>query len=250
MTITHADGMMENVPCYAKVQRILIGCVAVFFIVVTILGYEKHRSHFEKHKAAFEEGGEDDDDVPRHADPSCIRAKVLRTLRSNDAHNSTLLTTRKSFKPSRGQLICVLDIHSLDDILTKWYIHPPKVIGDVDAACSNISPSLLPTTEKQEMNAVLVSEYVRNGSTNNRHTVAFPGLNLQVVKERIYSPSARLDASYWRQGKAKPIGLPLVWLRALTVSGKTEKKVMVVQVEEANLSPPTENVASGILRIK
>ncbi|KAK0221270.1 carboxylic acid transporter [Armillaria fumosa] len=78
-TITHADGTTENVPDYAKVQGILIGCVAAFLIVVTILGPENHGSHFEKHKTAFEEGGGDDDavvddnDGHKHAGPSQIR---------------------------------------------------------------------------------------------------------------------------------------------------------------------------------
>ncbi|KAG7439633.1 MFS general substrate transporter [Guyanagaster necrorhizus] len=78
-TITRANGTTENVPDYAKVQGILIGCVAAFLIVVTILGPENHGSHFEKHKTAFEEGGGeddavvDDDDAPNHAGPSHIR---------------------------------------------------------------------------------------------------------------------------------------------------------------------------------
>ncbi|KAK0202271.1 major facilitator superfamily domain-containing protein [Desarmillaria ectypa] len=78
-TITHPDGTIQNVPDYAKVQGILIGCVAVFLIVVTILGPENHGSHFENHKTAFEEGGGEDDAVVdddgghRHAGPSHIR---------------------------------------------------------------------------------------------------------------------------------------------------------------------------------
>ncbi|SJL17884.1 uncharacterized protein ARMOST_21451 [Armillaria ostoyae] len=70
-TVTHSDGTKENVPDYAKVQGILVGYVTVFLIVVTIMGPEKHGSHFEKQKTAFEEGGEDDtvvddDNVHRH----------------------------------------------------------------------------------------------------------------------------------------------------------------------------------------
>ncbi|KAF5389559.1 hypothetical protein D9757_004146 [Collybiopsis confluens] len=49
------------VPDYAKVQGILIGCVTAYILVVTIFGPEKHGSEFEKHRAAFEEGGGDDD---------------------------------------------------------------------------------------------------------------------------------------------------------------------------------------------
>ncbi|KAF9458792.1 major facilitator superfamily domain-containing protein [Collybia nuda] len=65
------DGKAKDVPDYAKVrvQGILIGCVAAWVIVTTIIGPEKHGSHFEKHKAAFLEGagrdelfeGEDED---------------------------------------------------------------------------------------------------------------------------------------------------------------------------------------------
>ncbi|KAJ7184786.1 hypothetical protein C8R46DRAFT_1208977 [Mycena filopes] len=49
------------VPDYAKVQGILIGCVAAFVLVITIIGPENHGSHFEKHRAAFDQGGSADD---------------------------------------------------------------------------------------------------------------------------------------------------------------------------------------------
>jgi SHS family lactate transporter-like MFS transporter len=70
------------VPDYAKVQGILIGVVAAFVIFITIIGPEcvfpppplfrgdhadwppahrNHGSHFEKHRAAFDEGGGSDD---------------------------------------------------------------------------------------------------------------------------------------------------------------------------------------------
>ncbi|CUA74600.1 Carboxylic acid transporter protein homolog [Saccharomyces cerevisiae S288c] [Rhizoctonia solani] len=47
----------KNVPDYAKVQGIFLGCVAAYLVVVTIFGPEHHGSEFEKHKTAFEEGG-------------------------------------------------------------------------------------------------------------------------------------------------------------------------------------------------
>ncbi|KAJ7048046.1 MFS general substrate transporter [Mycena amicta] len=65
------------VPDYAKVQGIFIGCIAAFVIFITVIGPENHSSHFEKHRAAFDEGGGsdeayiDDADVPsgvRHTD--------------------------------------------------------------------------------------------------------------------------------------------------------------------------------------
>jgi len=55
------DGKPSIVPDYAKVQGLLIGIVAAFVIFITIIGPENHGSHFEAHKAAFEEGAARDD---------------------------------------------------------------------------------------------------------------------------------------------------------------------------------------------
>ena len=46
-------------PDYASVQGILIGVVAAFVVVVTILGPENYGSHFENAKAAFEENSDE-----------------------------------------------------------------------------------------------------------------------------------------------------------------------------------------------
>jgi len=51
----------KNVPDYAKVQGILIGVVAIYVLILISIGREFHGSHFERHKAAFEEGGGLDD---------------------------------------------------------------------------------------------------------------------------------------------------------------------------------------------
>ncbi|KAF8873013.1 carboxylic acid transporter [Gymnopilus junonius] len=59
----HRKRKVVNVPDYAKVQGILIGVVAAFVFIVTLIGPENHGSHFEKHKTAFEEGGGQDDAV-------------------------------------------------------------------------------------------------------------------------------------------------------------------------------------------
>lgn len=48
--------MTKNVPDYAKVQGILIGVVAAYVVILTIVGPENHGSHFENAKTAFEEG--------------------------------------------------------------------------------------------------------------------------------------------------------------------------------------------------
>lgn len=55
------NGVVKQVPDYAKVQGILIGVVAAFVFVLTLIGPENHGSHFENHKTAFEEGGGRDD---------------------------------------------------------------------------------------------------------------------------------------------------------------------------------------------
>ncbi|KAK7017799.1 MFS general substrate transporter [Favolaschia claudopus] len=48
----------KTVPDYGKVQGILIGAVAAFVILITIIGpAENHSSHFEKHRVAFDERG-------------------------------------------------------------------------------------------------------------------------------------------------------------------------------------------------
>jgi SHS family lactate transporter-like MFS transporter len=59
----------KDAPDYATVQGILIGVVAAFVLVVTIVGPEKHGAHFERHRAAFEEGGGRDDAEDVDADP-------------------------------------------------------------------------------------------------------------------------------------------------------------------------------------
>ena len=56
-TIIGKDGRPQIVSDYATVQGILIGVVAAFVLVITIIGPENYGSHFEKHKTAFEEGG-------------------------------------------------------------------------------------------------------------------------------------------------------------------------------------------------
>jgi MFS transporter, SHS family, lactate transporter len=50
-------GKPTEVPDYATVQGIFIGIIAAYVILLTILGPENHGAHFEKSKAAFEEGG-------------------------------------------------------------------------------------------------------------------------------------------------------------------------------------------------
>ncbi|KAJ4474154.1 carboxylic acid transporter [Lentinula lateritia] len=86
----YPDGR-KIVPDYAKVQGILIGCVAAFVLVVTLFGPEKHGRQFEKHRAAFEEGGGDDDaeigDVaptPRDAETSGEKDSV--DVKTHDHH--------------------------------------------------------------------------------------------------------------------------------------------------------------------
>jgi len=71
-------GKVTNIPNYAKVQGIFIGVIAAFVLIITIIGPENHSSHFEKHKAAFEEGGGADtavidDELPTSRRPGSVR---------------------------------------------------------------------------------------------------------------------------------------------------------------------------------
>ena len=56
----------ENVPNYAFIQGILIGCVAAYIIVLVFIGPDSHGRHFERSKAAFQVGAskEDIDSIP------------------------------------------------------------------------------------------------------------------------------------------------------------------------------------------
>ncbi|KAH0826254.1 carboxylic acid transporter protein [Lanmaoa asiatica] len=60
-TYVMENGVLKAVPGYAEVQGIFIGVVAAFVILITVVGPEKHASHFEQHKTAFEEGGGSDE---------------------------------------------------------------------------------------------------------------------------------------------------------------------------------------------
>ena len=51
----------ENVPNYALIQGIFIGCVAAYVIVLALLGPENHGSHFERGKTAFQVGASKED---------------------------------------------------------------------------------------------------------------------------------------------------------------------------------------------
>nr|GAT50182.1 MFS general substrate transporter [Mycena chlorophos] len=59
----HLTTMLNGtvVPDYAKVQGIFIGCITAFTVLVTFIGPENHSSHFEKHRAAFDQGGGSDE---------------------------------------------------------------------------------------------------------------------------------------------------------------------------------------------
>ncbi|KAG1727821.1 carboxylic acid transporter protein [Suillus lakei] len=67
------NGVPTVVPDYATVQAIFIGVVAAFVVIITIIGPENHGSHFENHKAAFEEGGGRDDAVADNASQTSYR---------------------------------------------------------------------------------------------------------------------------------------------------------------------------------
>ena len=48
-------------PNYALIQAIFIGSVSAYVIVLALIGPEKHGSHFEKGKTAFQAGASKED---------------------------------------------------------------------------------------------------------------------------------------------------------------------------------------------
>ena len=59
-TIQGPDGP-KDVPNYALIQGIFIGCVAAYIIVLALIGPENHGSHFERGKTAFQAGASKED---------------------------------------------------------------------------------------------------------------------------------------------------------------------------------------------
>jgi len=62
----------EGRPNYAKVGAILIGVVAAWIILCCLIGREAHGSHFEKGKAAFEQGAGNDEIEEREFESSIL----------------------------------------------------------------------------------------------------------------------------------------------------------------------------------
>ncbi|KAF5341471.1 hypothetical protein D9758_013940 [Tetrapyrgos nigripes] len=93
-TLRQADGTFKDIPDYATVQGILIGVVAAYLLVVTILGPENHGSHFEKHKAAFEEGG-GEDDAFREDEDGAVGGVKRRDVESGSGDGSGSLDEKR-----------------------------------------------------------------------------------------------------------------------------------------------------------
>ncbi|OJT14693.1 Carboxylic acid transporter protein -like protein [Trametes pubescens] len=89
-TIIDKNGQPKVVSDYATVQGILIGVVAAFVLVITIIGPENYGSHFEKSKAAFEEGaGRDEIVEDDHSHPNSNMASRPTSLQIVDEKRST-----------------------------------------------------------------------------------------------------------------------------------------------------------------
>jgi len=85
------------IPDYAKVQGILIGVVAAFVLIITIIGPENHGSHFEKHRAAFDEGGASDD---AWIDDDGVHHETGRAARDRDLEEKGSEERLSTEKPS------------------------------------------------------------------------------------------------------------------------------------------------------
>jgi len=60
-TIVQGPNGPEDVPNYALIQGIFIGCVAAYIILLALIGPENHGSHFERGKTAFQAGASKED---------------------------------------------------------------------------------------------------------------------------------------------------------------------------------------------
>jgi SHS family lactate transporter-like MFS transporter len=81
------DGKVKVVPDYATIQGILIGVVAAFVVIVTIIGPENHGSRFENAKAAFEEGAANEKPILNDS----VERVFCDTESGNDKRKSVLL---------------------------------------------------------------------------------------------------------------------------------------------------------------
>ncbi|KAH9954974.1 carboxylic acid transporter [Russula dissimulans] len=75
------NGRPTVVPDYARVQGILIGVVAVYIIVLTVIGPENHGADFERHGVAFSE----DASNPPH-DQRAADEEKLSDIQSEEVH--------------------------------------------------------------------------------------------------------------------------------------------------------------------
>lgn len=81
----------EGLPDYGKVSIILIAVISGAIIICMLVGKEDHGSHFEKGKAAFEEGG--GLDVIENDDP--MRIKSPNTFGTNSVDMEKGTTVQK-----------------------------------------------------------------------------------------------------------------------------------------------------------
>jgi SHS family lactate transporter-like MFS transporter len=84
----------KQVPDYAKVQGIFIGVVAVYVVVMTLIGPENHASHFEKSRTAFETGAAEGAEI-QHEE------HVLKDLEGRTPSSSRRSFTEKSEEEKR-----------------------------------------------------------------------------------------------------------------------------------------------------
>ncbi|KZT63664.1 carboxylic acid transporter protein [Daedalea quercina L-15889] len=98
-TTVTVDGVTKTVADYATVQGILVGVVAAFVVVCTIVGPEHHGSHFEKAKAAFEEGAVRDEELPDA---------------SVDAHGNPALPEKRQHADLESRPRSIEEVHEKD----------------------------------------------------------------------------------------------------------------------------------------
>ena len=103
-TIKTAKGE-ENVPNYALIQAIFIGCVSAYLIVLALVGPENHGSHFERGKTAFQAGASREDVNSIPAEHEVVHDIERLSTGSTGAKEKEIIQLVKTKGPSKDLFV-------------------------------------------------------------------------------------------------------------------------------------------------
>lgn len=92
-------------PNYALIQAIFIGVVSAYIIVLALIGPEKHGSHFEKGKTAFQAGASKEDVGPVPMELEEVQDVERSSVGSESAQEKEVIRHVESGRPAREDLV-------------------------------------------------------------------------------------------------------------------------------------------------